>query len=256
MKLSTSITLMFREFDPATRIAEAAKAGFAGVEIQVLEDAPDKLAAAAKESGISVALINAPMGDFLQGGAGLSGAPGKEAEFEEAFDLTLMAAKTLGCSHLHVGPSCSTDDTDRDAGLACLKANLVKALQKVEGTGITLLIEPINRKERPTALLGSTGEVAEFIAYPALAGIGILYDIYHSVLSDEDPIAMYDQHKDRIAHIQFSDAPGRTAPGGGSIPFADILSHLKTAGYDGWLGAEYFAPADTLSTFGWMKDFA
>ncbi|WOE75500.1 hydroxypyruvate isomerase family protein [Alterisphingorhabdus coralli] len=256
MKLSTSITLMFREFEPLERIEQAAKAGFQGVEIQVLEADPQAMAEAAKQHGVKVALLNVGMGDFLGGGPGLSGVPGREEEFRQAFDIALAAARTLDCAHIHIGPSCVPEDTERDACLEALASNIRYALGKAQQHGIELLIEPVNRPERATVLLGTTSEIVDFLESRSIQGVSVLYDIFHSVMSDEDPLQILASYKQHIAHIQFSDVPGRTPPGKGTIAFEAIWSSLEAQGYDGWLGAEYFAMADTPDTLDWMQDFA
>lgn len=253
MKWSTSISMMFREHPMAQRFQAARDAGFDGVEIQVLaEGQPAEMAAAAQAAGIEVALVNVGMGDFLAGGAGLSGVPGREAEFRAEAERTLATACLLGCRHVHVGPSRVPEGQSREACLAVLVANLEHLLPAADEAGIRLLVEPLNRTDVPTALLGHIDEGAALIAGPLRGRVGLQFDVYHVVMNGDDPVAALQRVGEQVAHVQFSDVPGRKAPGAGTIDLARFFSALARSGYVGWAGAEYFALSDTVGTLGWM----
>ena len=100
IRFDANLTFLFRELPLPERFAAARVVGFSGVELLVTEGAPpDTLACAAREAGVEVVLCNAPMGDFLAGGLGLSGAPGRESEFagaiREAAALAVRSAPAL-----------------------------------------------------------------------------------------------------------------------------------------------------------------
>jgi hydroxypyruvate isomerase len=253
MKFSTSISMMFREFPIAQRFQAARDAGFEGVEIQVhAEGQPAEMAAAAKAADIEVALINVGMGDFLAGGAGLSGVPGREEEFHTEAVRTLRLAQLLGCRHVHVGPSRVPPGYSREACLDVLAANLERILPVADEAAIRLLVEPLNRIDTPTALLAHIDDGAALIGGRLRGRVGLQFDLYHVATNGDDPVAALQRLHALVAHVQFSDAPGRKPPGAGTIDFARFFAALVAGHYTGWVGAEYPAGADTVATLGWL----
>ncbi len=255
---STSVSMMFREFAPEARFSEAARAGFAGAEIQMLgEAAPDALARAARAAGVEIVLINVPMGDFLSGGAGLSGAPGREAAFRDAFLQALDAAGHLAPRFIHIGPS-RLAGAEREPCLDAYRRNLDMALTEADKRDVRaqLVIEAINRADFPDALFASTAEVAALIEAHYKGAVGILFDLYHVARNGEHPARLYADHAGLVSHIQFSDVPGRTPPGEGALDFASLFAEIEAAGYAGWYGAEYMPSRPTLETLGWLPRLA
>src|SRR3546814_3685010 len=80
MKISASVSMMFRELPLLERFAAAARAGFDGVEIQVIDEGdPAEMAHAARAAGMPVVLMNLPLGYLFAVGPVLSGVPGRDA---------------------------------------------------------------------------------------------------------------------------------------------------------------------------------
>jgi hydroxypyruvate isomerase len=84
----------------------------------------------------------------------------------------------------------------------------------------------------------------------------IQYDVYHMQVMEGDLIPTYTRLKDRIAHIQVADNPGRNEPGTGEINYGFVLGEIDRLGYDGWIGCEYKPKNGTTAGLGWMKAFA
>ena len=255
MLWSTSVSMMFREHAVAQRLQAARDAGFDGVEIQVLAEAPaDAWAQARETAGIAVALLNVDMGDFLAGGAGLSGVPGRDEAFRTAAIAALDTATRLQCRHVHVGPSRVPEGSNRQACLDTLSANLRWLAPQAHAAGIRLLLEPLNRPETPTALLGHLDEAVTLIEGP-LAGLAALqFDVYHVAMNGDDPVAALQRVRSHVAHVQFSDLPGRKPPGAGRLDFVRFFQALRASGYDGWCGAEYLALTGAAATLGWLPE--
>lgn len=253
-RFSTSVTLMFREYPALERLAAARKAGFAQVEIQVLEAPPADIAAAAAAADVGVLLLNVGMGDFLQGGPGLAGVPGREVQFRDEFGKALGAARALRTPYVHLGPSRVPAGVSRQDCLATYKANVSGAAAFAGDGEVTLLIEPLNAADMPDVLLGDVDEVAKLIRECFPNRVWLMFDIYHVARSGKDVLAAYQRNRDVVRHVQFSDAPGRHEPGTGSIDFASVFAGIEAAGYQGWFGAEYLPTKATLDTLGWMKD--
>ena len=96
-----------------------------------------------------------------------------------------------------------------------------KAIAQIEGSGITLVLEPVNvRVDHPGSLLDRTSEgvyVARGVDSPFF---GVLYDIYHSAVEGEDMAAELANAGSIIKYVQLADAPGRGEPGTGDAGLA------------------------------------
>ncbi len=84
-----------------------------------------------------------------------------------------------------------------------------KAIAQIDGSGITLVLEPVNvRVDHPGSLLDRTSEgvyVARGVDSP---NFGVLYDIYHSAVEGEDIEAELANAGSIIKYVQLADAPG------------------------------------------------
>ncbi len=255
-KFSTSISFMFRELPLLDRFAAAKIAGFDGVEIQVLgEGNTAEMAWAAREAGIPVVLVNVDLDDYLQGGPGLSGVPGREATFRAAANQALAAALRLDATFVHLGPSRIPDGVPRERCLETYIANAEAALRMAKDAPFQLLLEPMNPVDTPTALFTDVDQAADILRGALGSRMGLLFDLYHLTMANTDPAAAAARHRDLIRHVQFSDAPGRHEPGTGAIDFPAAFAALEKAGYSGPFGAEYFPSRPTVETLGWLFDF-
>jgi len=53
-----------------------------------------------------------------------------------------------------------------------------------------------------------------------------------------------------------SRSPGRGEPGSGEIAWPYVFEQIDSAGYDGWVGVEYFpSEKDTERSLGWLGDY-
>lgn len=256
IRFSTSITMMFLEHAILDRFSAARAAGFCGVEIQnLVAGEPHAMAQAAAETELPVVLVNVPTGDFAAGGLGLSGVPGRERAFQNELKRTLEAATIMGVPFVHLGPSRVPDGRTREASLRIYRENLNLSLHLAEPHNVTLLIEPINTTDNPTALLTRLDEAARLIEEAGSSHLGLLFDVYHTAMNGLDPQQSFGRYLPLIRHIQFSDVPGRQEPGSGSIDFEAVFSAIRSSPYDGWVGAEYHPSKATADTLGWLTTF-
>lgn len=252
-KFSASVTLMFRELPALERFAAARKAGFEKVEIQVLEAGPADMLREARQVGVTVHLLNVGMGDFIKGGAGLIGVPGREAEFLGEVRTALSVAKAMDIPFIHLGPSRIPSDATRSACMAVLKSNLAVAIAMAHDHQVTLLLEPLNVADMPDVLMGNLDEAAAMIHAEFAGKLWLMFDIYHVVRNGQDVLETYRRNQDLIKHIQFSDVPGRHEPGTGGIDFAALFAAIEAEGYAGFFGAEYLPSKPTGETFSWLE---
>jgi hydroxypyruvate isomerase len=252
MRLSASVTLLWRELPLLDRFAAARRAGFRGVEIQRLHEGdPAEMARAARDAGVQVVLVNCGMADYVQGGLGLSGVPGCEAAFQEAVASVIEAAAVLGARHIHLGPSRIPEGVGAEACRATYLANIRTALALSRALAASLVIEAMNAVDAPTALVTDIRDAHRLARAVDSKRLGLLFDVYHIAMAGGDPVALYRQLQGAVRHVQFADAPGRHEPGTGTLDIAGILTAIHRSGYAGWFGAEYVPAATTKEGLGW-----
>ena len=68
--------------------------------------------------------------------------------------------------------------------------------------------------------------------------------------------ATFRRFKDRIAHVQLADNPGRNEPGTGEINYPFLFELLDREGYAGWVGCEYKPKGATIEGLGWLRNLS
>ena len=110
----------------------------------------------------------------------------------------------------------------------------------VEGSGLTLVMEPLNtRTDHPGVFMQTIAQgfaVATAVDRP---GIKVLADCYHEQIQSGNLIPSLGNAWDEIAYIQFGDNPGRKEPGSGEVNYGNIVKWLKSKRYDGVIGMEH-----------------
>ena len=56
--------------------------------------------------------------------------------------------------------------------------------------------------------------------------------------------------------MQLADAPGRGEPGSGELDWADRLGILRTSGYDGPIGLEYYPTQESAASVALIRELA
>ncbi|MDH3221725.1 MAG: TIM barrel protein [Gammaproteobacteria bacterium] len=255
-RFSANVSTLFREFPMQERIAQAAAAGFDAIEIQFPYDRdPETLNSELAAAKLPLVLMNFPAGDLMDGGQGLAAVPGREAEFQQSLDEARAYAEILRPRAMNLLAGRPGPRHEHAQCEAVFMANLRKAYTLTRDLGIILLTEPVNTIDSPGFFLCGSQQALDLA--DALPDIELLmqYDLYHMHMMESDlPIRLPDVIQ-RIGHIQFSDAPGRTEPRPGGIDFARIFSLVDALGYTGYVGAEYFPAGPTLATLGWLEPY-
>ncbi len=252
-RFAANISMLFADRPFVERFAAARAAGFGAVEMQYPYAEPaDRLAAAADAAGVAVALINAPMGDMMQGGPGLACVPGREAAFATALDQAAAYARALRPARINVLAGRQPEGVARAACLRTLADNLRRAADALSPLGVGVVTEAINDRDNAAFLLHTREDVFEVLELAGDPRLRMQYDFYHMHIMDDDYARTLANHAGRIGHMQFADAPGRHEPGTGEIDFAAVFDAIDRSGYDGWVGAEYRPSGATEATLGWL----
>ncbi|MBI3974298.1 MAG: TIM barrel protein [Chloroflexi bacterium] len=126
------------------------------------------------------------------------------------------------------------DGFPRERGREQFVALLRRAGKIAADHGITLVLEPLNRRE--TNLITTVAEGAEVVLAAAHPAVRLMADLYHMVMEDE-PFAALESAPDLLAHVHVADT-GRLAPGTGEYDYAGFFGTLRRIGYAGRIAAE------------------
>lgn len=257
MKFSANLSFLYPELGFLERFAAAARDGFPAVEyLGPYAEPKEKVAETLAANGLVQALFNVPSGDWAGGERGIAALPGRSEEFRTGIATALDYAAALGCEKLNVISGLVKPGTDLEAMEATLVDNLKYAAPRCADAGIKLLIEPINQRDMPGFFLSTTRHAERILDRVGHDNLYIQYDLYHMQVMQGDLVPTYERLRDRIAHIQLADNPGRNEPGTGEINYAFLFKHLDRIGYKGWIGCEYKPAARTEDGLGWIQALA
>jgi hydroxypyruvate isomerase len=266
-RFNVNLSILFTELPLLERPAAAAAVGFTAVELWwpwVASPTPeraelDALRKAIEDAGVRLTGLNFYAGQLPGPDRGALSIPGEESErFRANIDVAAGFAASLGCGALNALYGNRVEGVDPAEQDALALENLVLAARAADRIGAVLLIEALNEPESPRYPLVSApaavGVVDRVNEATGLDNAKFLMDLYHLSMNGEDLPSVIERYASRTGHVQIADAPGRGAPGTGSLPLEDLLDQLRKAGYDGWVGLEY-KPGDRPSAeaFGWLS---
>lgn len=255
-KFSANISTLFREHPLIERVGRAADAGFAAIEIQFpYDEDPVALQAELDTHRMPLVLMNFPVGDLIHGGEGLAAVPGREEEFESALRQANGFAEVLRPQSMNLLAGRPDPHHDRALCEASFRSSLRKAWQISRNLGIRLLIEPVNTYDLPGFFLSGSQQAIDLIGAMPDIELALQYDLYHMQMMESDLATRLPAIIGQIGHIQFSDVPGRTEPGRGSIDFEQIFDLIDTLDYRGYVGAEYFPSVATSASLDWLRPY-
>lgn len=251
-RFDANLSWLFQEKPFFDRFAAAAGAGFKGIEILFPYDQPaSEIRFALESNGQQMVLFNAPPGNFGEGERGLAALPGREKEFRETFDQALSYADTLRCERIHVMSGITTGLDHAEAHRTFL-TNLEYALSRVENTGRSILIEPINTRDFPGYYLTTVEQadsILEELSHPALK---IQLDWYHAQIMGGDLARRTEKYFSKIGHLQLAGVPDRAEPNIGEVNFPYLFQVVDSLHYAGWIGCEYRPRGRTEEGLEWL----
>ena len=252
-RLAANLAYLFTERPFIERFAAAAAAGFTAVELQFPYDhAAGAVKAELEKHNLTMLGINTPPGKAEAGEFGLACVPGREAEFATLFSRALDYAVAIGGRQMHVLAG-KLPPEQRPAGETVFIRNLMQAADLAAEKSITLLIEPINARDRPGYYLNRVEHAADIIAKAERTNIRIQFDFYHVQIVGGDLIRRFETHLPVVGHVQVAAVPSRHEPDEGEVNYPAILAMLDRLGYCGYVGAEYRPRGRTEDGLGWAR---
>lgn len=235
------------------RICAASTAGFDKVECHFpyefsIQEVKERL----RKTGARLTGLNTAPGDQSRGEWGRAALPGKEEEFRKDFAQALEYANALGVSMIHVMAAVVSAE-DRKRAEATYVANVRAAAKLAKAKGVTLLLEPLNVRDKPGYLVSRSDQIVEILNEIGESNVKLLFDVYHVQIMEGDLIRRLERHRDHIGHVQIAAVPTRTEPDDGEVAYGAVFSALKAIGYEGLVGLEYKPRARTENGLHWIR---
>ncbi len=244
MRFSACIEMLFVEIDDvADRIRAAKAAGLDAVEFWRWTNKDiGAVRGALEETGLTLAGVLAEPTVMI-------GDPRNLGVFVEGIRASVAAARELGTDKIIVLSGDAVPGIARSTQRAAIVAALGAGAAAAAGSGVTLVLEPLNdRVDHKGYFLTSTREAIEIIREVARPELKLLYDIYHSAVMGEATEDVLAGAIDLVGHVHLADAPGRHEPGSGSVTWQARLDWLRGLGYGGLVGLEYRPTGTTLNS--------
>ncbi len=240
-----NLTMLFTEYPFLERFAAAKAAGFDAVEILFPYDvAAPEIIRELKRNDLTLALINCPPPNYVDEPRGFAAVAG--SRFRTDFKRALRVAKALGAHHLHLMAGVA----DGQDALSVFRDNLAWAAGQAPEQSLT--IEPINRDDMPGYFLADFDVAADIIRDVNAPNLRLQFDAYHAQKIEGDAVAVWQKHKDIVAHVQVGQTPHRHEPDAGEIDYPAFFDMLDQDGFTGWVSGEYHPAGRTEEGLGWI----
>lgn len=253
-RFAANLGYLFTEQPLLERIDAAAAAGFKAIELQFPYDVPaSAVSEAIERNKLTILGLNTPPGE-REGEFGFAAVPGREKDWQGLFTRALDYANAIGASAIHclagkVAPE------QRPAADRVFIDNLTRAADLVAAKKITLLIEPINARDRPNYFLNHVEHAAAVIDKIGKSNIRMQFDFYHVQIVGGNLIYRFEKFLPVIGHLQCAAVPSRHEPDEGEINYSAVFEAVDRLGYPGWIGAEYRPRARTEDGLGWARKY-
>ncbi|MCL1951709.1 MAG: TIM barrel protein [Oscillospiraceae bacterium] len=186
-------------------------------------------------SGIIVQSADKKVSKLMEWTHGIVYEDAREA-FVCAMGETVVAAQTLGCTTIVVTTGNERRDVPRETQHANVVAALKAALPVIKGTGIQLVLEPLNTLVNHKGYyLTSTAEGAQIVREVNSPQMRLLYDVYHQQITEGNLIETIRKYIGVIGHFHTGDVPGRNEPGTGEINYKNVFKAIAETGYEGYV---------------------
>jgi hydroxypyruvate isomerase len=253
LRFSANLGFLWSDLPLLKRMESAAGAGFHAVELHWPYDTPGEVVRAACERHrLTLLGINTVVGDAARGEFGLGALAGREAAFHAAVDQSLAYCRASGANAVHAMAGVVPAE-ERAGARGIFLRNLATAAKKASGQGVTVLLEPINPRDKPGYFYSTVAEAASIIEELGSDTVRLMFDVYHVGVTEGDVIMKLRRYKDLIGHIQIAAVPSRAEPDEGEISYPAIFEELERIGYAGFIGCEYKPRAATGDGLAWVN---
>lgn len=230
--LTAYLNMVFREGSMVDRVDRVAAVGYEGIDVFGVDRDLASIARRVRERDLTWAYLSGeqpPLTDPTTRDEAVEHLS-RRVELAERYDIRTVNVKS-GPQQKDLAPT-----AQREAVVDGLQA----VAHRAEGTGVTLVLEPVNTKiDHPghfTATAAAGAGLVRAVDHPSLR---LLFDVYHEQIMQGDVIRSFREHVDLIGHVHIADNPGRHQPGTGELNYANVLRAIDESGYAGFVGCEF-----------------
>ena len=253
-RFAANLAYLFTERPLIERFGAAAAAGFKAVELQFPYDqSPAAVRAEIEKHGLTQLGVNTAVGG-RDGDSGLAAVPGRERDWDVVFKQALNFTVAIGGSGIHCMAG-KVPPEQRPAAERVFVENLSRSADLAAARNVTLLIEPINTRDRPNYFLSRVEQAADIIAKTGKPNVKIQFDFYHVQIMSGDLLSRFEKHLPLIGHVQIAAVPSRAEPDEGEINYPGVFAALDRLGWKGWTACEYKPRARTEDGLAWGRSY-
>jgi hydroxypyruvate isomerase len=225
--------------DLASRIRAAHAAGVPGVEFHLWREKDlDAIERALTETGVRLVSF------CVEPRCSLVDPADHDKVLAAVADAIPVAQRFQGAGMVVASGFTRPDVPEReqfDAAVSVLR----RAAEMAHAAGTVLWLEPVYMLLHGQRMFVDTiGRGLDIVAAVDSPGLRLLADVYHSAQTNEDFAGAIGDRIRYVGHVQVADTPGRHEPGTGSIAWPAVMDVLRTKGYAGPIGLEYFPGVD------------
>jgi sugar phosphate isomerase/epimerase len=171
--------------------------------------------------------------------------PEKRAQQIARSGQDIAVAAQLGAELVRITAGQAHPETGRDDGIAWAMQGLSDVLEIANGHGLTLVFE--NHYKAPIWQYADfsfpTDIFLEIVERTSSIGLGVNWDTANTLAYGDDPVPVLAKVLDRVVSVHAAETAQRgdlkpVLVGTGLVPFGEMFSMLKGAGFDGWLCIE------------------
>ncbi len=252
-RFSANLGFLWKKLHLPEQIRTAANRGFKAVECHLpYTFNTTEVSTALKETGLPMLALNTPFDPTGVDNHGYASIPRYRQEARSGIDKALEYAAAIDARNIHIMAGLGGDDA---AAQKCYFDNLEYASLKAAETAIGVLIEPINRYDRPGYFLHRTDQAAEIIRELGADNVRLMFDCFHVQKTEGNLSYRLQNHISIIGHIQIASVPDRMEPNEGEIAYDYLFQFIDRIGYTGFVGAEYIPRHDTDEGLTWYEKY-
>ena len=177
---------------------------------------------------------------FKEGGSLTTGKPEERDAFLAEVRATIETAKRVNAKWVTSLVGMADLKLPRGYQTANVIDCLRRACDLLEPHGIVMVFEPLNVIENhPGFFIHNNDEMYALMKAVRSPSCKLLYDLYHSQISEGHLIYNFDKCFDEVGYIQTGDTPGRKEPGTGETNYRNVFKFIHDRGYTGLIGMEH-----------------
>ena len=237
MKLSLCVNSATKDYGRTDAMKYAKKLGYGAVEFWEGKDFDvDAYKSTLAETGLTLACMGM--------GRGLVD-PDTRQEFLEDIKISLANAKILGAKCIIATTGQELEGVSREKQHDSIVEGLKEAAKIVAGSGITIVVEPLNVLVNHAGYyLYSSAEAFEIVKKVGSPDVKVLFDIYHQQISEGNLISNIVNNIDLIGHFHAAGNPGRGELYLGEINYSEVFKAIDETGFKGYVGLEFWPKGD------------